>query len=60
MLSEQPKQGGAEAFFDQLDEFVEGKLTELHWLRGNYEILEALPRNLSGKVAKGILRGRGQ
>ncbi|KAH6649109.1 putative amp dependent CoA ligase [Truncatella angustata] len=45
--------------FDQLDDFIESKLTESHWIRGRYEILEMLPRNTSGKVSKGVLRMRG-
>lgn len=42
--------------FDELDEHVQGNLTEPHWLRGKYELLEALPRTPSNKVSKGVLR----
>ncbi|KAK3936082.1 hypothetical protein QBC46DRAFT_420408, partial [Diplogelasinospora grovesii] len=60
--SKPPVQGGdsdeTEALFDQWDEHVQSKLTEPHWIRGRYELLEALLRNMSGKVAKGILRAR--
>lgn len=48
----------AETLFEQLDEHVQSQLTEPHWLRGRYEILEALPRTGPGKVAKGQLRAR--
>ncbi|KAK6853651.1 AMP dependent ligase/synthetase [Apiospora arundinis] len=48
-----------EAFFDELDDHVEANLTEPHWIRGKYEILEVLPRNPSGKISKGVLRARG-
>ncbi|KAK5657867.1 hypothetical protein OQA88_2415 [Cercophora sp. LCS_1] len=51
-------EGGVDAFFDELDDFVEARLTELHWLRGRYEIIGVLPRNPSGKVSKGVLRAR--
>ncbi|KAK4185838.1 hypothetical protein QBC35DRAFT_502786 [Podospora australis] len=47
-----------EEFFDELDDFVEERLAESHWLRGRYEIIEALPRNPSGKVSKGVLRAK--
>ncbi|KAF3015945.1 nrps [Neopestalotiopsis sp. 37M] len=60
VLPQSPQQDKVEAFFDGLDDFVEGKLTEPHWLRGKYEVVDALPRNPSGKVAKGLLRARGQ
>lgn len=46
------------ALFEQWDEYVQSKLTESHWIRGKYELLEALPRNALGKVSKGLLRGR--
>ncbi|KAM0343555.1 hypothetical protein ACHAPU_008450 [Fusarium lateritium] len=59
------KQPGQEAqpqetddLFEKWDEHVESILTEPHWLRGRYELLEALPRTPSGKVAKGVLRAR--
>jgi len=55
---EEEEEEEEEELFDELDDFVEARLTELHWPRGRYEILEALPRNLSGKVAKGVLRAR--
>ncbi|KAI1333957.1 putative amp dependent CoA ligase [Xylariaceae sp. FL0016] len=48
-----------DALFDQLDDHVEAKLTEPHWIRGKYVLLEVLPRNTSGKVTKGALRARG-
>ena len=67
-IDEKEKKGGGkeeeeeeeeeELLFDELDDFVEARLTELHWPRGRYEVLEALPRNMSGKVAKGVLRTR--
>lgn len=44
--------------FEQWDEHVQSKLTEPHWIRGRYELIEALPRNPSGKVSKGVLRRR--
>lgn len=44
--------------FEEWDEHVASKLTEPHWLRGKYELLEALPRTPSGKVSKGVLRAR--
>ncbi|ETS86314.1 hypothetical protein PFICI_00142 [Pestalotiopsis fici W106-1] len=50
------KPADPETLFEQWDEHVQSKLTEPHWLRGRYELLEALPRNTSGKVAKGLLR----
>ncbi|KAI0124121.1 hypothetical protein BJ170DRAFT_703556 [Xylariales sp. AK1849] len=60
--SKQSNQGAElddpESLFEQWDEHVESKLTEAHWIRGRYEILEVLPRNTSGKVSKGILRAR--
>ncbi|KAL4912840.1 hypothetical protein BDW62DRAFT_215999 [Aspergillus aurantiobrunneus] len=51
-------EGEVEALFEQWDEYVQGKLTEPHWLRGRYELVEALPRTPSGKVTKGVLRQR--
>ncbi|RDL36336.1 Uncharacterized protein BP5553_05688 [Venustampulla echinocandica] len=60
--SRQPNQGGKSdetaVLFEQWDDHVESRLTEPHWLRGRYELLEALPRNTSGKVSKGLLRAR--
>ncbi|RDW86487.1 uncharacterized protein DSM5745_03129 [Aspergillus mulundensis] len=56
--AKKPAEGEVEALFDDWDEFVQSKLTELHWLRGRYELLEALPRTPSGKVTKGVLRRR--
>lgn len=53
-----PGEGEAESLFEEWDEHVQGKLTEAHWLRGRYELLEALPRTPSGKVTKGFLRQR--
>lgn len=47
-----------EALFDAWDEHVQAKLTEPHWLRGRFELVEVLPRNMSGKVTKGVLRAR--
>jgi acyl-coenzyme A synthetase/AMP-(fatty) acid ligase len=47
-----------ELLSDEWDEHVQAKLTEPYWIRGRYEVLDALPRNLSGKVAKGVLRAR--
>ena len=38
-----------EALFDEWDEHVQSRLTEPHWLRGKYELLDALPRTPSGK-----------
>lgn len=55
----QRKEGVVEAFLDQLDNFVENKLTELDWLRGKYEIIEALPRKPLGEVSKGVLHASG-
>ena len=48
----------AASLFAQLDEHVQTHLTEPHWIRGRYELLEALPRNASGKVSKGVLRAK--
>ncbi|KAL4906202.1 hypothetical protein BDW74DRAFT_167361 [Aspergillus multicolor] len=56
--AKKPEEGEVEALFDEWDEFVQSKLTESHWLRGRYELLEALPRTPSGKVTKGVLRKR--
>ena len=64
--SKQPVPGGfpgeaeeeAAALFEELDEHVEGRLPESHWPRGQYELLEALPRTPTGKVSKGLLRAR--
>lgn len=60
--TKQPVQGGESdetaALFEEWDEFVESKLTEPHWLRGRYELVEALPLTPSGKVSKGLLRAR--
>jgi acyl-CoA synthetase (AMP-forming)/AMP-acid ligase II len=61
--SKPPVQGGndsdeTEALFDLWDDHVQNNLTEPHWIRGRYELLEALPRNMSGKVTKGVLRAR--
>src|ERR1700761_9035294 len=57
-----PTRGGdsdeTEALFDEWDDHVQGKLTEPHWIRGRYELLAVLPRNMLGKVTKGILRAR--
>lgn len=46
------------ALFEELDEHIETKLAESHWLRGQYELLDALPRTPTGKVSKGLLRAR--
>ncbi|KAL4874713.1 hypothetical protein BJY04DRAFT_203322 [Aspergillus karnatakaensis] len=54
--AKKPEEGEVEALFEEWDEFVQSKLTEPHWLRGRYELLEALPRTPSGKVTKGVLR----
>ncbi|KAI5468183.1 putative AMP dependent ligase/synthetase [Mariannaea sp. PMI_226] len=61
-LAKKPAQGSEsdelENLFERLDEHVQSNLTEPHWLRGRYELLEALPRTPSGKIAKGLLRAR--
>jgi acyl-coenzyme A synthetase/AMP-(fatty) acid ligase len=60
--TKQPVQGGESdemaVLFEEWDEHVQSQLTEPHWLRGRYELLEALPRTPSGKVSKGLLRAR--
>ncbi|KAK8110189.1 AMP dependent ligase/synthetase [Apiospora kogelbergensis] len=47
-----------EMLFDELDDHLEATLTEPHWVRGKYEILDVLPRTPSGKISKGVLRAR--
>lgn len=57
-----PAEGGdsheTAAIFDAWDDHVESILSEPHWLRGRYVLVEALPRTPPGKVSKGILRAR--
>ncbi|KAH8660630.1 putative AMP dependent ligase/synthetase [Xylariales sp. PMI_506] len=55
-----PKAGPEEiaSLFEEWDEHVQNNLTEPHWIHGRYELIETLPRNPSGKVSKGMLRGK--
>jgi acyl-coenzyme A synthetase/AMP-(fatty) acid ligase len=41
---------------DQIDEFVQGKLHESHWLHDRIVFLEKLPKSESGKVLKKDLK----
>ncbi|KAL4879271.1 hypothetical protein BJY04DRAFT_229202 [Aspergillus karnatakaensis] len=41
---------------DHVDEYVQGKLHESHWLHDRIEVLEKLPKSESGKVLKRELR----
>lgn len=41
---------------DSLDDKVEGKLHETHWLNGRIDFIAAIPKNQNGKVLKRELR----
>jgi acyl-coenzyme A synthetase/AMP-(fatty) acid ligase len=41
---------------DEIDEFVQGKLHESHWLHDRIVFLEKLPKSESGKVLKKDLK----
>jgi acyl-coenzyme A synthetase/AMP-(fatty) acid ligase len=42
---------------DHVDEYVQERLHESHWLHDRIVVVEALPKSESGKVLKRVLKG---
>ncbi|KAI8899081.1 hypothetical protein BC833DRAFT_619703, partial [Globomyces pollinis-pini] len=40
----------------EIYEFMKSKTSEIKWLRGGVEIIDAIPKSASGKILRRILR----
>ncbi|THH02415.1 hypothetical protein EW026_g417 [Hermanssonia centrifuga] len=58
VLTEEGKRRGPETTLKMLDEWTKKTLSQYKWLRGGYEVVDAIPKNPTGKVLRRVLQDR--